>query len=102
MSSPSDPFRTIAARSKLGKEPQASISAQRVETVEIPFVPNTPNLLYDLMRVRPSRTVPRVGIEHLRSIVSEAISKKVEVNAGREMPSIMTLAVGEGRKLQAA
>jgi class 3 adenylate cyclase len=45
---------------------------------------------------------PDLSVEHMRGIIEESLAKKLNVNAGRQLPTIFDLAIGEGRQLNAA
>lgn len=75
--------------------------------VAIPAAPSPrPSLsLADLMRglsQPPKPKPPALSVEHMNQILTESLNKKLEVNPGRRLPTIFDLAIGEGRKLNAA
>src|SRR6476469_2906363 len=45
---------------------------------------------------------PELSVEHMDQMIEASITKKLEVNPGRQLPTIYDLAIGEGRKLNAA
>lgn len=61
--------------------------------------------LADLLRglsQPPKPKPPALSVEHMNQILTESLNKKLEVNPGRRLPTIFDLAIGEGRKLNAA
>lgn len=49
--------------------------------------------------VRPQP--PALSVEHMKGILEESVSKKPDVNPGRQLPTVFDLAIGEGRELNA-
>lgn len=45
---------------------------------------------------------PALSVQHMAQILEESLGKKLDVNPGRQLPTIFDLAIGEGRKLNAA
>jgi adenylate cyclase len=64
-----------------------------------------PPALGELVRAlaRPvKQKPPELSVEHMRELLSESVTKKLDVNPGRQLPTIYDLAIGEGRQLNAA
>jgi adenylate cyclase len=64
-----------------------------------------PPALAELVRALagPSKPKPpNLSVDHMKELLSQSVNKKLEVNPGRQLPTIYDLAVGEGRQLNAA
>src|SRR5260370_506788 len=42
---------------------------------------------------------PDLSVEHMKGLIDQSLSKKLDVNPGRQLPTIFDLAIGEGRQL---
>lgn len=74
--------------------------------VSLPPPPSCrPPALSGLMKAlsQPAKPKPPVlSVEHMKGLLDESLNKKLEVNPGRQLPTIFDLSVGEGRELNAA
>jgi class 3 adenylate cyclase len=73
--------------------------------VPLPSNSTSPGLLAALTRTLagpPKHKPPELSVEHMKLMLEESLRKKLDVNPGRQLPTIFDLAIGEGRELNTA